>query len=62
MSGLLGSAARTIVSSSESVSEGTSVSGSREEAHTTLQDEAFALHLDFLLLTVVHYWLSTWSG
>ena len=42
----MGSVARTIISSSESVIEGTSVFASREEAHTALQDEAFALPLD----------------
>jgi len=62
MSGAFGSAARTIVSSSESVSEGTSVSTSLEEAHTTLQGEAFALPLNFLLVTIVHYWPSMRLG
>jgi len=62
MSGVFGSVARTIVFSSESVSEGTSVSASPEEAHTILQGEAFALPLDFLLVTVVHCWPSTRSG
>ena len=60
--GWLGSAAKTIVSSSESVSEGISVSASQKEAHTTLQDEAFALPLDFLLVTVVHCRTSSKSG
>jgi len=45
-SSAFGSAARTIVSSSKSVNERTSVSTSREEAHTTLQGEAFAFPLE----------------
>ena len=60
-SGAFSSTARTIVSSSESVSEKTSVSASQEKAHTTLQGETFVLSLDFLLITVVHCWLSTRS-
>ena len=40
-------AARMIISSSESGSEGTSVFASREEAHTTLQGEDFALPWTF---------------
>jgi len=39
-----------------SVMEVISVSTSLEEAHTTLQEDAFPLPLD-LLVTVVHYWL-----
>jgi len=58
MSGAFDSVSRTIVSSSESVSEGTSVSASREEAHTILQGKAFALPVDFLLVTLVHCWPS----
>ena len=48
------STTRIISSSSESVRESTSVSASLEEAYTTLQEDAFALSLDFLLVTVVH--------
>jgi len=56
------SIARTILSSSESVREATSVSASLEEAHTTLWEKVLALPLDFLLVTVVHCWLWTRSG
>jgi len=60
-SGILSSMARTIVSSSKSVSKGLSVSTSQEGAHTTLKGAIFALLLDFLLVTVVYCWLSTRS-
>jgi len=51
------SVARTIFSSSESVREAMSVLASLEEAHIMLQEDALALPLDFLQVTLVHYWL-----
>jgi len=42
--------------------EATFVLVSFEEAHITLLADAFPLPLDFLLVTVVHYWLLMKSG
>jgi len=55
--GALCFAMRIIYSSSESVREVTYILASLEEVHTTLQEHAFALLLDFLLVPVVHCWL-----
>ena len=56
------SAVRINSSSSESVREATFLSAFLEEAHTTLQEDALALTLDYILVTVVHYWLWIMSG
>jgi len=55
------SAAKTDSSSPELVREGTFSSVSLVEIPTILLEDALALPLDFLLVTVVHCWLSTMS-
>ena len=56
------SAARADSSSFELVREATSSSVSLIEILTTLLEDALALPLDFLLMTVVYCWLSIISG
>ena len=51
------STARNFFSSSKSIKEATPISASLKEAYTTSQEDAFTLPLDFLLVTVVPYWL-----
>ena len=62
MGGVLISAIRADSSSLELVREATSFSVSLVEMLTTLLEDALALPLDFLLVTVVHCWLLTMSG
>jgi len=56
------SAAKADSSSPELVREAKSSSVSLVEILTTLLEEALALPLDFLLVTVVYCWLLTMSG
>ena len=56
------SAIRVGSSSPELVREATSSSISLVEMLTALLEDALALSLDFLLVTVVYCWLSTMSG
>jgi len=56
------SSAKDDSSSSELVREVTTSSVSLVEIPTTLLEDALALPLDFLLVTVIHCWLSTMSG
>jgi len=60
--GMLVSATRADSSSPELVREATFFSVSLVEILTTLLEDALALPLDFLLVTVVRCWLSTMSG
>jgi len=55
-------AAKADSSSPELVREATSSSVSLEEIFTTLLEDALALPLNFLCITVVHYWLLMMSG
>ena len=56
------SATRVDYSSPELVREETSSLVSLIEILTTLLEDALALLLDFLLVTIIHYWLLTMSG
>ena len=56
------SAAKADSSSPELIREGTSSSISLVEILTTLLEDALALPLDFLFVTVVHCWFWTMSG
>ena len=56
------SAAKANSSSFELVREATSSSVSLVQIPTTLLEDTLTLTLDFLLVTVVHYWLLIMSG
>jgi len=56
------SAAKKDSYSPELVREATSFSVSLVEIPTTLLEDALALPLDFLCVTVVYYWVSIMSG
>jgi len=56
------SAGKADSSSPELVREVTSSSVSLVEIPTTLLEDALVKPLDFLFMTVIHYWLSTMSG
>jgi len=60
--GVTVSAAKADSSSIELVRKATSSSVSLVEIPTTLLEDALALLLNFLFVTVVHCWLSTMSG